>query len=262
MTNVDEKKSDQGAAGGGGGRILFADDDVAVRDALAEVLRRHGFECVCVASGAEAVAALEGGDYDVLLSDIHMPGNVGLELIESVPALVAGMPVVLLTGRPTVETAARSVRLAVAAYLTKPPEMEELLSVLATAVAEYRGLRILRSGRARLQAWGEELEELERVARRAPQGKSGRTESYLRVMLRQTILMLSDVEQATAVSERSGGGGLAQVEHVAAIRRTVDVLERTKQNFKSKELADLRYQLEKLLERGPGSGAEKKTPVE
>ncbi len=253
MTNVDEKTVEQSGPGVAG-KILFADDDVAVRDSLAEVIRRYGFACVCVGSGAEVITALEAGDFDVLLSDIHMPGNVGLELIESVPALAAGVPVVLLTGRPTVETAARSVRLAVAAYLTKPPEMEELLSVLAAAVAEYRGLRILRAGRARLQAWGEELEELERVARRAPQGKSGRTESYLRVMLRQTILMLSDVEQATAVSERAGGSGLAQIEHVAAIRRTVDVLERTKQNFKSKELADLRYQLEKLLERGPGAG--------
>ncbi len=257
MTTIDEKGVEPDAAGAAG-RILFADDDVSVRDGLAEVIRRHGFECVCVASGAEAVTALGAGDYDVLLSDINMPGNAGLELIESVPALAAGLPVVLLTGKPTVETAARSVRLAVAAYLTKPPEMEELLGVLTQAIGEYRGLKILRSGRARLENWSAELEELERAARRAPRGQGGRMESYLRVMLRQTILVLSDVERATAVSERGGQGGLAQAEHVAAIRRTVDVLERTKQNFKSKELADLRYQLEKLLERTP-VGEGKKT---
>lgn len=253
MTNIEKNNAGQGAEASAG-KILFADDDVAVRDSLAEVIRRNGFECVCVASGAEAAAALGAGDYDVLLSDINMPGNAGLELIESVPALAAGLPVVLLTGKPTVETAARSVRLAVAAYLTKPPEMEELLSVLTQAIGEYRGLKILRAGRARLETWGAELEELERAARRAPRGQGGRMESYLRVMLRQTILVLSDVERASAVSERSGQGGLAQAEHVAAIRRTVDVLERTKQNFKSKELADLRYQLEKLLERTPITG--------
>jgi hypothetical protein len=62
------------------------------------------------------------------------------------------------------------------------------------------------------------------------------------------ILMLSDLEQATASSERTGGSA-TNVDQEAALRRTVAVLERTKQNFKSKELAELRRQIEQLLER-------------
>ncbi len=63
------------------------------------------------------------------------------------------LPVILLTGRLSVETAARSVRLPVTAYLTKPPNMDELISLLDRAISDYRGLRALQSGRVRLQVW-------------------------------------------------------------------------------------------------------------
>ncbi len=71
---------------------------------------------------------------------------------------------------------------------------------------------------------------------------------YLRVTLRQVILMLSDLEHAAASLETSGANSKS-IDHEAALRRTVDVLERTKQNFKSKELAELRKQIEHLLNR-------------
>lgn len=236
------------------GTLLFADDDPSVRESLSELLRRRGYVCVGAASGAEALAQLRATEFDALIADIHMPGNAGLELIESVPQVVAGMPLILLTGRPTVETAARSVRLAVAAYLTKPPELDELCAILDQHIAEYRTYRAMRAGRARLRDWEEEIAQIEHTLRHAKGGAAGGPmSSYLRLTLRQVMLMLSDLEQATAALENKGealsGATLAQVDHVAALRHTVDVLERTKQNFKSKDLADLRKQLEQLLAR-------------
>lgn len=99
------------------GPLLFADDDTAVREGLSELLRRVGFEVVGAASAAEALDCLAAKEFDALVSDIHMPGNSGLELIANVPQIAAGLPVILLTGRPSVETAARSVRLAVTPIL-------------------------------------------------------------------------------------------------------------------------------------------------
>jgi CheY-like chemotaxis protein len=232
------------------GKILFGDDDELVRDGLAELLRRRDFECVCASTGAEALEHLRGAEFDALLSDIHMPGNVGLELIASIPQIAEGLPVVLLTGRPSVETAARSVRLSVAAYLTKPPDLDELCAILDQAITAHRGFRAMRAGRERLHEWEQELERIEAVLRKSPASSpGGPIGSYLRLSLRHVILILSDLEHATDTLERPGVNALDQVDHVAALRRTVQVLERTRQNFKSRELADLRHQIEELLVR-------------
>lgn len=235
---------------GGRGNLLIADDEEFVRHGLSELLRRSDFTCVVAESGASALEKLKTQTFDALISDIHMPGNAGLELILQVRVMAPALPVVLLTGRPSVETAARSVRLPVTAYLTKPPNMDELESILDAAIADYRGFRALQSGRARLQAWELELQELEQTFRAAASGSEhgGPMGHYLRVTLRQVILMLSDLEQAAGALERQGAAATT-IDHEAALRRTVEVLERTKQNFKSKELAELRKQIEQLLTR-------------
>jgi CheY-like chemotaxis protein len=237
------------------GRLLFADDDTVVRDGLSELLRRAGFIVTGVSSGAEALAQLKEVEFDALISDIHMPGNSGLELIAGVPQVTAGLPVILLTGRPSVETAARSVRLAVTAYLTKPPDLVEVGKILDQAIADYRGFKAMRSGRARLQEWEAEIDRIEQMLRQAPLAQAGGPMgSYLRLTLRQVILMLSDLEEATGVLEQAPPAStttLTQIDHAAALRHTVEVLERTKQNFKSRDLAELRKQLEALLTNSP-----------
>lgn len=227
------------------GLVLVADDEEMVRIGLAEFLKREGFAVVTAATGDEALARVHEQDFEAVVADIHMPGNARLEMVGSIREIDAVLPIILLTGLPTVETAARSVRLPVTAYLTKPPDMPELMSILDQAVADYRSLRALRTGRARLREWESEIERIERGLHAAKAEAGGPMASYLRLTLRQVILMLSDLEQAAVSLER--GGTAARVDHEAALRRTVEVLERTKQNFKSKELADLRKQIEQVL---------------
>lgn len=230
----------------GRGVVLIADDEEMVRVGLAEFLRREGFACDVAATSNEALAKLHEKDFEAVISDIHMPGNAGLEMIAAIREIDAVLPVIVLTGLPTVETAARSVRLPVTAYLTKPPDMDEMLTILDKAVTDYRSLRALRTGRARLREWESEIERIERSLHAATKADAGGPlGSYLRLTLRQVILMLSDLEQAAVGLER--GGSAARVDHEAALRRTVEVLERTKQNFKSKDLAELRKQIEQVL---------------
>lgn len=232
------------------GALLIADDEEFVRAGLAELLRRAGFECTVAATGAEALACLQKEAFDAMISDIHMPGNVELETVATVRRVAPALPIVLLTGRPSVETAARAVRLPVTAYLTKPPNMDELISLLDGAIADYRGYQALSAGRARLRAWDEELAAAERRLRAVPAGETSEAGSvignYLRLTVRQLILILLDLERASHALDRTGG--LAAVNYEAALRHTIEVLERTKQNFKSKDLAELRRELEKLLQ--------------
>jgi YesN/AraC family two-component response regulator len=231
------------------GLVLIADDEEMVRIGLSEFLRREGFATADAATSDEALAQLHERDFDAVISDIHMPGNSRLEMIASIREIDPVLPVIVLTGLPTVETAARSVRMPVTAYLTKPPDMAELVTMLDKAVADYRSMRALQAGRARLRAWESEIEQIERSLHASAKAEAGGPMgSYLRLTLRQVILMLSDLEQAAVGLEQ--GGTAVRVDHEAALRRTVEVLERTKQNFKSKELADLRKQIEQVLRQG------------
>jgi CheY-like chemotaxis protein len=232
------------------GRVLFADDDRAAREGLTTMLRKVGYACESAATAAEALEKLQAEPFEALISDIHMPGNTALEIVEAATKIVPGLPVILLTGRPSVETAARSVRLPVAAYLTKPPDLAELTRVLDQAIVDFRDYRLVHAGRERLRNWEKELEEIERLMSRAtPDDRGGALESFVRVSLRQAILALTELERATQVLDARSGSRSHQLDHVAALQHTIEVLERTRQNFKSKDLADLRKQLELLLGR-------------
>ncbi len=233
------------------GKILLAEDDTLFGDALASWLRRHDFECLCAPDGATALALLRSEPCDLLISDLNLPGNEGLELISRAREVSPGIPVILLTGKPTVDTAARSVRLAVEAYLVKPPDMNELLGLAREAVVHYRGARSMSRSRERLQAWAAELDQL---GGGRPGGSSG--QDYLRVTLRNVRLQLAELEQLAGLVANPGAGPRT-LDLVAALRDTIEVIEQTRQNFKSRQLGDLRVRLETLLrERRPAKSGE------
>jgi CheY-like chemotaxis protein len=232
------------------GRILFADDDEQFRLGLGKRLQRAGFECDFADSAAEAVALLQSKEYDVLLSDINMPGNAQLEMIENLPAIIAGLPVILLTGSPTMETATRSVRLRVTAYLTKPPEFAELCQLLHVAVAEFRDARIVHGSRRRLQDWDHDLAHIQKLLLQQPgPGRQVAMQSYLRLTVRNLVVGLVELEHLL-IHEGGRLGtdqALEKQDLLKAVRKTIAVLEQTRAHFKSKELGELRKELEVLL---------------
>lgn len=233
------------------GRILFADDEPDVRSALSKLLHVHGFVCTSVASGGEALDQLRHEEFDALISDIRMPGNDDLSLIESIPQIVAGLPVVLLTGAPTVETAARSLRLPVVAYLTKPADFNDLVRILDEAILKYRAFRAMSAEQRHLKDWERELEAIIEQCHTPGVQPNGSMSHYLELTLRHVIRVLVELEQTARATEKSSDHAAQLFDREIALRRTVDVLRRTKQSFKSKELAELRKELELLLEQNP-----------
>jgi len=237
------------------GHILFADDEPDVRSTITRLLQSKGFACTSVASGSEVLEQLRTREFDALISDIRMPGNDGLSLIESVPQLVAGLPVVLLTGAPTVETAARSLRLPVVAYLTKPADFNELIRILDEAILKHRAFRALRAEQRHLKDWENELDAILQQHRTSGPRPEGTMIHYLELTLRHIIHILAELEQtARSIEHSTANSQTALFDREIALRRTVDVLRRTKQSFKSKELAELRKDLEQLLERNDAAG--------
>jgi DNA-binding NtrC family response regulator len=116
------------------GRILIADDEITFLNNSAALFRREGYICDCAANGAEAIDLLRAHQYDVVISDIRMPGNSDLKLAREVNRLQDGVPVVLVTGYPSMDTAVKAVELPVVAYIEKPVEFKKLLSRVKSVI--------------------------------------------------------------------------------------------------------------------------------
>jgi YesN/AraC family two-component response regulator len=247
-------------------QVLLADDDDLFREGLATRLRRDGYDCTCAATANQAMELLKSKEYDVLISDIYMPGNVGLELIQSIPQVANGLPVILITGRPTLETALKSVRLSVAGYLVKPPELSELRAVLAQAVSLRRGYQSVAQSRRRLERWARDLQGVERVLREpSSPDRVLPVAQYLQLTISNLASLLEDAERTLSLLPKPEGLPIQERERelLDVLRRTVAVIEQTKQNFHSKRLAEMRRELEAVLAKTPIAidNCEKETKV-
>ena len=143
------------------GRILIADDDRTFLRFVADLLGEEGYDCTCACDGTEAAGILKNEEYDLLVADIRMPGNSGLELIRALPDIAEGLPAILVTGYPSLSSAVESVRLPVAAYFLKPIEYDSFRGQVRISVESSKICRTARTIRRRLQDWCEGLTEEE-----------------------------------------------------------------------------------------------------
>ncbi|MEO8845467.1 MAG: EAL domain-containing protein [Kofleriaceae bacterium] len=125
-------------------RVLIADDDSTLRKMLTRLLRRASFDVVDVDSGHAALAALSTARFDVVLSDIHMPDGDGLELLRSVRRVDLDIPVILMSGKPDVTTAATALEFGAFRYLTKPLGTEAVEKIVRQAARAHALARIRR----------------------------------------------------------------------------------------------------------------------
>jgi EAL domain-containing protein (putative c-di-GMP-specific phosphodiesterase class I)/CheY-like chemotaxis protein len=128
------------------GRIVLADDDADLLRALARTLERAGHDVVRLPDGARAcdhIARLDPRDVDVVVTDISMPGADGLEVMRAAHKLDPDLPVLFMTGMPTVETAVQALESGAYRYLLKPVDPEVLLQAVAQAVEVRHSVRAL-----------------------------------------------------------------------------------------------------------------------
>lgn len=126
-------------------RILVVDDDEIVARAYARVLSADGYEVEVRLDGEAGVEAIKAGPFDVVLSDIDMPRLGGVALLERIRVHDLDIPVVLVTGSPSIETAMAAVEHGALRYLTKPVEGDHLRSVIAAALRLHRLAKAKRS---------------------------------------------------------------------------------------------------------------------
>jgi len=107
-------------------RILVADDDESLRRVIEFGLTQEGYDVKAVANGEQALELLKNERFDLLLSDMKMPGISGLELLMRAMELDRELKVILITAYATVQQAVEAVKLGAFDYLTKPFEKDEL----------------------------------------------------------------------------------------------------------------------------------------
>src|SRR5215213_3386646 len=117
-------------------RILIVDDEVEITEILADLLSEE-YECLRAASAEEALARLHEGEFQLVISDITMPGMSGLDMIPHAKELSPDTVVVMISGMQTVESAIGALRLGAFDYLMKPFDLRQVEAVVKRALEHH-----------------------------------------------------------------------------------------------------------------------------
>ncbi len=126
------------------GPVLLVDDDLALGRALQRWLVGSGFEVVVAEDGVAALSILEQRSFDVIVSDIQMPGLWGVELLRRVRVRDLDVPVILMTGNPTLDSVMEAMSLGALAYLQKPMTKDVFVEAVRRASSLHQMARLKR----------------------------------------------------------------------------------------------------------------------
>ncbi len=116
-------------------RVLVIEDDDTVRDVLRSFLSEKGFEATLAQNGETGLDMLRAEKFDLILTDLVMPGVTGMDVLKEVLASKVSIPVIVMTAFGTVQTAVEAMRLGAFDYLTKPFNLDELMIVIEKALS-------------------------------------------------------------------------------------------------------------------------------
>jgi len=115
-------------------RVLVVDDEASIRDLLSKTLALADYDVDVAPDGQVALERMRLCSYDLLITDLKMPGMDGLTVIHEARRLHASLPVIIITGFSTEASAIEAANLGVSGYLQKPFKMSKMLLLAATAI--------------------------------------------------------------------------------------------------------------------------------
>ena len=124
-------------------RLLIVEDDVVIRTFLSDVLKRDGYRVFEVGDGSEAVAQIDRHQFDLVVTDIVMPGVTGNEVVRAAKLSDANMPVIVITGLPSIRNSVRLAQLGATDYISKPFDITVMRNTIKKVLeARDRALRM------------------------------------------------------------------------------------------------------------------------
>jgi DNA-binding NtrC family response regulator len=114
--------------------ILIIDDEKAIRKTLGEILAYEGYKIDDAENGDEGLRKIKEKVYDVVLCDIKMPKVDGLEFLEKAKEINPDVPIIMISGHGTIETAVEAVKKGAFDYVAKPPDLNRLLITIRNAM--------------------------------------------------------------------------------------------------------------------------------
>ena len=124
--------------GSGPIRLLLVDDEKDFVNILSKRIRRRNIDVTEAFSGAEAIQAMRGQEFDVAVVDLKMEGMDGIEVLKMLKIMDPNLTVIMLTGHGSAEAAEQGIKLGAFDYLTKPCELKELLEKIRAAYAHRK----------------------------------------------------------------------------------------------------------------------------
>src|SRR5512139_3494578 len=143
--------------------LLIVEDEAPLREAVAEQLAGQGYQVVQASSGEEALERLAEFAFDIVITDLRLPGIDGGEVLETAVELYPDIIGIIVTGYGTVKSAVDAIKRGVSDFLTKPFQFEELLHVIDSALEQRR----LKSENAYLRSQLEERYRFEGILGRS-----------------------------------------------------------------------------------------------
>ena len=122
-----------------GSRVLLVDDETIFTKNMAKLLKFRGYEVAAVNSGDAAIRELEQSHFDVIVLDLKMPGMDGITTLKEIMKLGLFTETLILTGHGSIDTALEAMKLGAYDYLTKPCEIDELVTKIEAAWEKKEG---------------------------------------------------------------------------------------------------------------------------
>ncbi|KAB2646767.1 MAG: sigma-54-dependent Fis family transcriptional regulator, partial [Verrucomicrobia bacterium] len=127
-------------------RILIVDDDSGQRSLLYSFLKSQGFDAVSADSGERALETLRGSEFNMMISDVRMPGISGLETLRRAREMNLNLPILLVTAYTDIRDAVGAMRDGAVNYLAKPIDLDELLAAIQKATGASKSAPVKTSG--------------------------------------------------------------------------------------------------------------------
>lgn len=121
-------------------KVCIVDDDAKIVFAIQMILENQGYDILCCSNGKECLDAIKSNNLDVIFLDIAMPDISGLQILEEIKNRGLNIPVIIMTGFGTLDTAIKAIQLGAFEYLTKPLDMQKI-RLLAQRALEIRRMR-------------------------------------------------------------------------------------------------------------------------